>query len=114
MCIRDRPDLWPHMVMCNVLESFYEYSKDERVIPFLTRYFKWLDSLPPESFGLGYWPKLRFGDNIQSVYWLYNHTGDAWLLDLSRKIHENMARWDTGVIDWHNVCLLYTSDAADE
>jgi hypothetical protein len=101
--LEGKPDLWPHMVMCNVLESFYEYSKDERVIPFLTAYFKWLNSLPPESFGLGYWPKLRFGDNIQSVYWLYNHTGDAWLLDLSRKIHENMARWDTGVIDWHNV-----------
>lgn len=101
--LQGKPDLWPHMVMCNVLESFYEHTGDGRVIPFLTRYFKWLNTQPPEYFGLGYWPKLRFGDNIQSVYWLYNHTGEAWLLELATKIHQNMARWDTGVIDWHNV-----------
>ncbi|HEY5908971.1 MAG TPA: beta-L-arabinofuranosidase domain-containing protein [Verrucomicrobiae bacterium] len=101
--LEGKPDLWPHMVMCNVLESFYEYTGDERVVPFLTRYFRWLDSLPAANFGAGYWPKIRFGDNIQSVYWLYNHTGDEFLLGLARKIHENMARWDTDVINWHNV-----------
>jgi hypothetical protein len=101
--LEGKPDLWPHMVMCNVLESFYEFTGDPRVLPFLTRYFKWLNTLPGENFGAGYWPKLRFGDNIQSIYWLYNHTGDAWLLDLAKKIHDHMARWDSGVINWHNV-----------
>lgn len=101
--LEGKPDLWPHMVMCNVLESFYEYTGDSRVIPFLTRYFQWLNTLPGESFGAGYWPKIRFGDNIQSIYWLYNHTGDSWLLPLAKRIHDNMARWDTGVINWHNV-----------
>src|SRR5437868_4682508 len=24
--LKGKPDLWPHMVMCNVLQSFYEYS----------------------------------------------------------------------------------------
>jgi hypothetical protein len=101
--LEGKPDLWPHMVMCNVLESFHEYTGDPRVVPFLTKYFKWLDTVPRETFGLGYWPKIRFGDNIQSVYWLYNRTGDLWLLDLAKKIHENMARWDQDVINWHNV-----------
>jgi hypothetical protein len=98
-----KPDLWPHMVMCNVLESFYEFTGDPRVLPFLTKYFQWLNTQPGENFGAGYWPKIRFGDNIQSIYWLYDRTGDSFLLDLSKKIHENMARWDTGVINWHNV-----------
>ena len=44
-----KPDLWPHMVMCNVLQSFYEYSGDKRVIPFLSNYFKWLNSQPAEN-----------------------------------------------------------------
>ncbi len=101
--LEGKPDLWPHMVMCNVLESFYEATGDRRVLPFLTRYFKWLDSLPPADFGAGYWPKIRFGDNIESIYWLYNHTGESFLLGLATKIHQNMARWDTGVINWHNV-----------
>ncbi len=101
--LEGKPDLWPHMVMCNVLESFYEDTGDARVLPFLTGYFKWLNTQPGENFGAGYWPKIRFGDNIQSIYWLYNHTGDQFLLNLARKIHENMARWDTDVINWHNV-----------
>lgn len=100
-----KPDLWPHIVMLNVLQSFYEYSGDNRVLPFMTRYLKWLNAQPPETFGRGYWPKIRFGDTVESAYWLYDRTGDTWLLDLARKIHENMARWDTDVIDWHNVNL---------
>jgi len=97
------PDLWPIMIMLNVLQSYYEYSKDERVISLLTNYFKWENSLPATAFGAGYWPRVRAGDNIESVYWLYNRTGEPWLLELAGKIHGNMARWDTGVINWHNV-----------
>src|SRR5208283_5901978 len=76
---------------------------DERVLPFMTKYFRWLDSLPPEDFGRGYWPKIRFGDAMASACWLYNRTGDAFLPDLAKKIHEHMQDWTTGVHDWHNV-----------
>jgi Beta-L-arabinofuranosidase, GH127 len=103
--LEGKPDLWPHMVMCNVLETFYEFRGDERVIPFLTRYFKWLNTRPGDNFGAGYWPRIRFGDNIESIYWLYDHTGEPWLLDLAKRIHENMQDWTTGVHDWHNVNL---------
>jgi len=103
--LKGKPDLWPHMVMLNVLQSFYEYSGDERVVPFMLKYHKWLNTLPPEDFGEGYWPKIRFGDNVETVYWLYNRTGEKWLLELAPKIHTHMAKWHTGVIDWHNVNL---------
>jgi hypothetical protein len=120
--LQGKPDLWPHMVMCNVLQSFYEFTGDSRVIPFLTRYFQWLNTQPGENFGAGYWPKLRFGDNIETVYWVYNRTGDAFLLELAKKIHDNMARWDQDVIDWHNVNIaqgfraaaVYYQQAKDE
>ena len=98
-----KPDLWPHMVMLNILQSFHEATNDSRVIPFMTRYFRWQDALPAQTFGAGYWPKLRMGDNIESAFWLYNRTGDPWLLDLAKKMHEHMARWDRDVINWHNV-----------
>ena len=101
--LEGKPDLWPHMVMCNVLQSFYEYTGDERVLPFLTKYFKWLNTRPGDNFGAGYWPKIRFGDNIETLYWLYNRTGDVFLLDLARRIHDNMANWSSDVINWHNV-----------
>ncbi|HEV7923941.1 MAG TPA: beta-L-arabinofuranosidase domain-containing protein [Verrucomicrobiae bacterium] len=98
-----KPDLWPHMLMLNVLQSYYEAFPDPRVIELMGRYFKWEYRLPVSAFGEGYWPKLRFGDNIESVFWLYNRTGEPWLLDLARKIHAGMARWDEDVVNWHNV-----------
>jgi hypothetical protein len=101
--LQGKPDLWPHMVMLNVLQSYHEFTKDERVLPFLIKYHRWLDTQPPENFGNGYWPKLRFGDNIETAYWLYNRTGEAFLLPLAEKIHRNMGKWSEGVINWHNV-----------
>ncbi|MCL4785338.1 MAG: glycoside hydrolase family 127 protein [Verrucomicrobia bacterium] len=101
--LNGKPDLWPHMVMLNILQSYHEFSGDPRVIEVLTRYMKWENQLPASAFGEGYWPKIRAGDNIESAFWLYNRTGESWLLDLARKIHAGMARWDTDVINWHNV-----------
>jgi len=101
--LKGKPDLWPHMVMCNVLQSFYEYSGDPRVLPFLSRYFQWLSTQPDENFGAGYWPKTRFGDNIETLFWLYNRSGETRWLDLAKRIHEHMQDWTTGVHDWHNV-----------
>ncbi|MBI4660590.1 MAG: glycoside hydrolase family 127 protein [Verrucomicrobia bacterium] len=101
--LKGQPDLWPHMVMLNILQSYHEFTGDPRVPTLMTKYFQWENQLPVSAFGEGYWPKIRAGDNIESVYWLYNRTGESWLLDLARKIHENMARWDQDVINWHNV-----------
>ena len=51
----------------------------------MTRYFRWELNCPDADFLTGYWPKLRGGDNLESIYWLYNRTGEAWLLDLAAK-----------------------------
>jgi hypothetical protein len=98
-----KPDLWPQMIMLNVLQSYHEAVGDPRVLEVMSRYFQWENKLPASAFGEGYWPKLRFGDNIESVFWLYNRTGEPSLLNLARKIHAGMARWDEAVVNWHNV-----------
>jgi hypothetical protein len=100
--INGHPDMWPHMPILNALQSWYDFSGDQRVIPFMTKYFQWQNTLPGNYFSKS-WQDVRFGDNIESIYWLYNRTGDTWLLDLVRKMHENSARWARDVINWHNV-----------
>ncbi|MDR1171143.1 MAG: glycoside hydrolase family 127 protein [Bacteroidales bacterium] len=102
---RGKPDLWGNMIMLWCLQSYYEYSGDQRVIPFMTRYFRWQLALPDDLFLKDYWENSRGGDNLYSVYWLYNITGDQWLLDLAGKVHRNTANWrqDTGLPNWHNV-----------
>ncbi len=98
-------DLWTNMPMLWCLQSYYEYSKDPRVIPFMTRYFKYQLSVPDEQFLKDYWENSRGGDNIISVYWLYNITGDAFLLDLATKIDRHTADWRQAdnLPNWHNV-----------
>jgi len=91
-------DLWPNMLVLSCLQSLYEATGDERVIPFLTRYFRFEHSLPgpdllPES-----WQKLRGGENLESVYWLYNRTGEPFLLELARRLYERTADWEADII----------------
>ena len=99
------PDLWPNMLMLWCMQSYYDYSKDARVIPFMTRYFKWEMTVPDGQLLKTYWENSRGGDNLYSVYWLYNHTGEAWLLDLAKKIHQHTANWEQAntLPNWHNV-----------
>ena len=96
------PDLWPHMPVLNALQSYHEYAGDGRVLSFLTSYFQFQDRVPKEQF-LKSWAGLRWGDNIETIHWLYNRTGGAWLLALARRIHENSADYTTGMPTWHNV-----------
>jgi hypothetical protein len=98
-------DLWTNMPMLWCLQSYYEYSKDPRVIPFMTKYFKYELSLPDDQFLEDYWENSRGGDNMLSVYWLYNRTGDKFLLDLAAKLDKNTANWRqaNNLPNWHNV-----------
>ena len=43
-----KPDLWPHMVMLNVLQSYYESTGDPRVLPFMTPLLPVADSACPK------------------------------------------------------------------
>ena len=86
-------DYWGNMIMLYCLQSYYEYSKDKRILALMTRYFKYQMSVPDENFLKGYWQKVRGGDNLHSVLWLYNRTGDTFLLELMKKINRNTSDW---------------------
>ncbi|WP_315339713.1 beta-L-arabinofuranosidase domain-containing protein [Hoylesella oralis] len=100
-----KPELWAQMIMLTTLQSYYEYTGDRRVIDLMTKYFKWELSLPDDHFLEDYWEKSRGGDNLYTVLWLYNRTGNTFLLDLARKIHRNTADWcqASTLPNWHNV-----------
>ncbi|MDB4583364.1 glycoside hydrolase family 127 protein [Draconibacterium sp.] len=86
-------DYWGNMIMLYCLQSYYEYSSDQRVIDLMTKYFEYQLTIPDERFLIGYWQRIRGGDNLHSVLWLYNRTGQPFLLELAEKIHRNTADW---------------------
>ena len=98
-------DYWANMIMLFCLQSYYEYTGDERVLELMTRYFQYQLTVPDDEMLTGYWQRMRGGDNLYSIYWLYNRTGDKWLLDLATKIDRNTADWrmENDLPNWHNV-----------
>jgi DUF1680 family protein len=97
------PDLWPNMVMLYPIRSLYEVTGDRRILDFMTRYYRWQSKLPLHLLHPVSWQHVRAGDDLDSIYWLYNRTGEAWLLDLARLKHECTASWIRGVPTWHVV-----------
>ncbi|MGF6847289.1 hypothetical protein QFZ51_002524 [Chitinophaga sp. W3I9] len=83
-------DWWPKMVMLKVLKQYYDATADPRIITLMTNYFRYqLKELPQKPLDhWTFWAKYRAGDNLMVVYWLYNITGDAFLLDLAALIHK--------------------------
>jgi len=105
-------DLWPHMVMLDVLITHYEHSGDERIIPLMTHFFRWCATLPDDQFlrpkkGFGnhhlsvQW--VRAGDMLPHLYWLYNRKKEAWLLDLATRFHQKVKPPEGEWLDHHVV-----------
>lgn len=83
-------DWWPRMVVLKILQQHYEATGDERVLPFMERYFHFqldaLDQMPLDHWT--FWARFRHGDQMNVVLWLYRKTGDKKLLELADKLHK--------------------------
>lgn len=89
----NNPELWTQMVMLWAMQTYYESSGDQRVLDAMTNYFKWEMTVPDSQFLKGLWQEKRGGDNLWSVLWLYNRTGDESILPLIDKLHRNTSDW---------------------
>jgi len=85
-------DWWPNMVMLKVLTQYQEVSGDPRVIPLMTRYFHYHLQHAKER-PLVRWAAHRWAEEVLSLVWLYNRTGDEKLLELVRTLHEQAFDW---------------------
>ena len=88
-------DWWPKMVALKIIKQYYMATRDERVIPFLDKYFRYqLKHLPEQPLdNWTFWGAQRGGDNLEVVLWLYNLTGEKYLLELGELIHKQSTKW---------------------
>jgi hypothetical protein len=85
-------DWWPIMVMLKVLTQYQEATGDPRVVPVMQKYFAYqtraLAGEPMQK-----WAVYRWQDELASVLWLFNRTGDPKLLDLARQLKHQGFDW---------------------
>jgi hypothetical protein len=92
-------DWWPNFVMLKVLTQYQEATGDERVIRLMERYvayqLKQIDLKPLEK-----WAVYRWGDQVLSLVWLYNRTGNPAALELARKLAGQGYDWKAHFADF--------------
>jgi hypothetical protein len=92
-------DWWPRMVMLKALAQYEEATRDPRVVPVMSAYFRYqLAALPAQP--LRDWGKFRWQDNALTAIWLYNRTGDPRLMDLVRLLHQQGHDWQAQFADF--------------
>ena len=89
----EKLDYWPLMPMLMALELYHDAMEDQRVIPFLQNYFAW-EAEALKAKPLTSWARVRGGDNILAVLWLYEKTGDESLLDLCEELYKQTFDWE--------------------
>lgn len=97
---------WSRMPVLMALRDYFEATEakgnpDNRVLVFMEKYFRYQEQQLPTR-RLSNWADARGGDNIDSVYWLYNRLYDSgnpdgtkWLLDLGTLLYSQTSDWTT-------------------
>ena len=88
-------DWWPKMVALKIIRQYYEATEDPRALSFLKSYFRYqadhLSDTPLDHWTD--WGRWRGADNLDVVFWLYNLTGEPWLLELGERLHAQTTDW---------------------
>ena len=85
-------DWWPRMIMLKVLTMYYEATGDSRVLGLMTAYFRYqLKDMKDRP--LGGWAAARGAENILTIHWLYNLTGDPSLLEVAELVFSQTNDW---------------------
>ncbi|MFF8035641.1 RICIN domain-containing protein [Streptomyces sp. NPDC016626] len=96
------PDFWPFLPLLQALRTHEEFTRDERIVPFLIRFLRFMNAQGPGAFGTS-WISYRWGDGLDIAVWLHRRTGEAFLLDLAAKMHTLGADWTGPTPTRHNV-----------
>jgi uncharacterized protein len=80
-------DLWAILLANKVLVQYHDATRDDAVLQAVLRNLRaTLDTLDRTPlFG---WGRFRYFEGLISAYYAYEQTGQPWLLDLARKLHD--------------------------
>ena len=92
-------DPWPVFVFLKALTQFESATSDPRVIPVMRRFLRKVDALLRET-PLFDWGMYRWADLVLSIHWLYERTGEGWLLELASRVRQQGYDWRAHFADF--------------
>ncbi len=85
-------DPWPLALVFKAFAQWFEATGDERILPSMSRALKRIDTLLDEK-PLHNWAKMRWFEIAMGPLWMYEHTPEAWLLELAEKMAAQGYDW---------------------
>ncbi len=85
-------DPWPQFVILKAMAQYEEATGDKRIIPAMRKDLQSLYNQLDQRKLFG-WNFFRWQDLLVSIFWLYDKTGEPWLLDLARKVAIQGYNW---------------------
>lgn len=96
---RNAYDMWSLFLIGKVLVVWYNRTEDPRIQPALYAAFKNLVQHVAQ-FPLARWGKFRWYEGLIPIAWLYEKTGETWLLDLAETIKKQGFDYPALVENW--------------
>lgn len=88
----DATDPWPQFIVCKVLRQYYEATGETRAIDALVGFAEYL-SAHPDEWSIDTWAEMRWMDLAVTLHWLFERTGEEWLLEVVDRLLERGFDW---------------------
>ncbi len=85
-------DPWPPTIALKAVAQYAGATGDARLVPAMRRFLRRLGA-QLEEVPLFLWGQYRWADLVLSIHWLYERTGEPWLLDLAATLHAQGYDW---------------------
>lgn len=92
-------DLWAQLLVTKVLVQYHDATGDERAVGAVERVLRMLDRHIDRA-PLHNWGQFRWFEALIALYWLYERSGEPWLLDLAVKLHAQGFHWGAFFERW--------------
>ena len=101
-------DYWPLLLALRALRLYFTAANDKRVLILMDRFFKYQYkniAIHP----LKEWAVARGGENMELALWLYNITGQKYLIELCRRLRAQTLDWPNYFHTFPNVMPMNKS-----
>ena len=96
---KEAADLWSQALALKMLVVYHDATGDDRVPGCVAKALRVLDR-HIDYHPLSQWGRFRWFEFLISIWWLYERTGDAWLLDLAVKLRSQGFDWQAFFRRW--------------